>query len=134
MVIAYDSKAAGRLSQLFLKNEITKTYLALVKGELIPKNRGTIDHSLDGKKAITHFEVLEVKDGKSLLSLTIDTGRLHQIRRHLEIIGHPVMGDPKYGQGNKNRDGLKLLAKSLSFRDPWSQELRIFSISRTLTF
>lgn len=52
----------------------------------------------------------------SLLEVSIETGRLHQIRRHLAAIGHPVMGDPRYGEGNKNADGLKLVASRISFQ------------------
>ena len=120
MIIGYTSEGAAKLSDLFQKNRITKTYQAVVKGELERGLTQTINHSLDGKEAITHFEVLRNAQGMSHLNLQIDTGRLHQIRRHLEAIDHPVMGDPKYGRGNKNRDGLQLLAKSLSFVDPWT--------------
>jgi tRNA pseudouridine32 synthase / 23S rRNA pseudouridine746 synthase len=133
MVIGYESQAAGRLSELFLKNQITKTYLAIVRGELSVGEKRTINQSLDGKSAITHFEVLKSGKGLTLLKLTIETGRLHQIRRHLEIIGHPVMGDPKYGRGNKNREGLQLMAKSLSFIDPWTKQLRLIELDQDLS-
>jgi tRNA pseudouridine32 synthase / 23S rRNA pseudouridine746 synthase len=133
MVIAYNSQAAGMLSELFLKNRITKTYQAVVKGELPVGYTQTINYSLDGKEAITHYEVLAATAGKSLLKLRIDTGRLHQIRRHLEFIGYPVMGDPKYGKGNKNRDGLKLLAKSLSFIDPWTNKTMDYELNQNLS-
>ncbi len=122
MIIGYSSEGAAKLGELFQKNKITKTYQAIVLGELERGLTQTINESLDGKEAVTHFEVLANKDNMSLLTLKIETGRLHQIRRHLEFIKHPVMGDPKYGKGNKNRDGLKLLAKSLSFVDPWTLE------------
>lgn len=133
MVIAYNSQAAGMLSELFLKNKITKTYQAVVKGELQKGSKQTINYSLDGKEAITHYEVLDSGEGKSLLKLRIDTGRLHQIRRHLEFIGFPVMGDPKYGKGNKNREGLKLLAKSLSFIDPWTKKTMDYELEQNLS-
>jgi tRNA pseudouridine32 synthase/23S rRNA pseudouridine746 synthase len=122
MIIGYTSESASKLGDLFQKNRITKIYQAIVKGEIERGHKQTINESLDGKEAITHLESLENKDGKSLLSIKIDTGRLHQIRRHLEFIDYPVMGDPKYGRGNKNRDGLKLLAKSLNFLDPWTHK------------
>ncbi len=133
MIIAYTSEAAARLSELFLKNKIQKTYIAVVKGVLPKGKKETINESLDGKEAITHFEVLEVKENTSLLSIKIDTGRLHQIRRHLNFINHPVMGDPKYGHGNKNREGLKLLASSLEFIDPWSREIVKVSLPNSLS-
>ena len=133
MIIAYTSEAAARLSELFLKNKIQKTYLAVVKGVLPKGKKETINESLDGKEAITHFDVLEVKENTSLLSIKIDTGRLHQIRRHMNFINHPVMGDPKYGHGNKNREGLKLLASSLEFIDPWSRERVKVSLPNSLS-
>ncbi len=54
--------------------------------------------------------------------MTIETGRQHQIRRHLESIGHPVLGDPRYGAGNKNRDGMRLAAVFLAFEEPFTGE------------
>lgn len=133
MVIGFTSEAAAKLSDLFQKNLINKAYEAVVKGEMKPGLKGTINESLDGKEAITHYEVLKVDKGMSHLRLKIDTGRLHQIRRHLDFIGHPVMGDPKYGQGNKNREGLKLLATSLSFQDPWSRQPIEITLEKSLT-
>lgn len=133
MIIGYSSEGAAKLSDLFQKNKITKTYQAIVKGEIERGHKQTINELLDGKEAITHFEVLSNGQGSSLLSIKIDTGRLHQIRRHLEFIGHPVMGDPKYGRGNKNKDGLKLLAKSLSFVDPWTKRPVDISVSTDLS-
>jgi tRNA pseudouridine32 synthase/23S rRNA pseudouridine746 synthase len=133
MIIGYTSESAAKLGDLFQKNKITKIYQAIVKGEIERGHKQTINESLDGKEAITHFESLENKDGKSLLSIKIDTGRLHQIRRHLELIDHPVIGDPKYGRGNKNRDGLKLLAKSLNFLDPWTKKSVDLGLEACLT-
>jgi tRNA pseudouridine32 synthase/23S rRNA pseudouridine746 synthase len=54
------------------------------------------------------------------------SGRKHQIRRHFDMIGHPVMGDPRYGKGNKNAEGLQLLATSLKFKCPFTHEKRVF--------
>ena len=126
MLVGYRSEAAAKLSDLFVKNNIQKTYEAIVLGETIKAQ--TINHSLDGKEAISHVEVIEAKEGLAHVRIKIDTGRLHQIRRHLEIIGHPVMGDPKYGKGNKNRDGLRLIATELSFEDPWSNKSATYTL------
>lgn len=128
MVVAYDGKAAHALSELFQKNAIEKTYEAIVLGELQRGQRETIDASLDGKRAVTHIEVLETHPSSSLLRIKIETGRLHQIRRHLDFYGHPVVGDPKYGKNNKNREGMKLLAQSVKFTDPWSRSEVTFAL------
>lgn len=127
-LIAYTSEGAAKLSALFQENRIKKTYEAVVLGTMTPGRKETIDASLDDKEAITHFEVLDSSEDFSLLRVDIETGRLHQIRRHLDHIGHPVMGDPKYGKGNKNREGLKLLASSLSFIDPWDRKQKTWTI------
>lgn len=133
MLVAYTSRAAAMLSDLFQKNKIHKTYEAIVLGEMERGHRETIKASLDDKEAITHIEVLGNRNGKSLVRAIIETGRLHQIRRHLDFIGHPIMGDPKYGQGNKNKEGLKLEATGMSFMDPWLKEIQNFQLKSSLT-
>ncbi len=127
MIFAYNTKAAGLISDLFQKNLIHKEYEAVVLGSMKPGLKETIQASLDDKTAITHYEVLESNVERSLLKVHIETGRLHQIRRHLDSIHHPVMGDPKYGRGNKNKDGLQLIAKLLSFEDPWENKAKTWT-------
>lgn len=131
-IIGYTSEGAAMLSKLFQENKVKKIYEAVVLGSLTPGKKQTIDASLDDKEAVTHFEVLDSSEEVSLLRIEIETGRLHQIRRHLDHIGYPVMGDPKYGRGNKNRHGLKLLASELSFVDPWDKKLKSWSLPRHL--
>lgn len=133
MLVAYNQKAAAYLSDLFAKNTIKKEYEAIVIGTLTPGRKDTITASLDDKEAITHFTVVDSDERCSLLKVTIETGRLHQIRRHLDFIGHPIMGDPKYGKGNKNREGLKLVASKLSFQDPWLRKVQEFELPHHLS-
>lgn len=133
MLVAYHSKAAALLSDLFQRNSIKKEYVTIVLGELPLGHTQTIKASLDDKEATTHFTVSDSQNNRSLLKVTIETGRLHQIRRHLDSINHPIMGDPKYGKGNKNREGLKLVAASLSFIDPWTRQLVSFSLPDSLS-
>ncbi len=134
MLVGYTSEAARLLGDLFQKNKIKKEYEAIVLGELPVGSKRTINSSLDDKEAISHIEVKESSNGKSLVRVQIETGRFHQIRRHLDGIGYPVMGDPKYGKGNKNRDGLKLLAFSMSFSDPWSKQTVSYQLENGLSF
>lgn len=122
IIFAYTNHGAAVLSQLFQNSQIEKIYEAIVLGEMQRGMRQTVNHALDDKKAITHFEVLDSSNGVSLIRVKIETGRFHQIRRHLNSINYPIMGDPKYGKGNKNKQGLQLLASSLSFFDPWLEK------------
>jgi len=131
MLIAHHRRAAADLSKLFEDRKVEKAYRVEVlgkAGELGEKR--TINAALDGKEAITHFEVEKFNDyiNASTLLVSIDTGRKHQIRRHLAAIGHPVMGDPLYGEGNKNRDGMQLKCIALTFRCPLSGGIRRFTL------
>lgn len=121
MLVAHTADAASGLSRLFRENLITKKYRAVLRGDAGPVGtEKIIDLPLDGKKAKTAFTVLsnDKEKNTSIVDVSIESGRLHQIRRHFDMIGHPVMGDPKYGRGNKNREGLRLTAYYLSFRCP----------------
>ena len=125
MLIAHSKEAAARLSELFQKNLILKKYRVEVLGDLAGRCRkGTIDLPLDGKTANTEyeFESYDPASNTSTADVTIRTGRLHQIRRHFDMIGFPVKGDPKYGKGNKNKEGMKLVAYALQFVCPFKRE------------
>ena len=123
MLLAHDRNAAARLSELFQQGMIAKKYRIEVLGDLGAKGRqGTIDLPLDGKHAVTMYEVESYHRGSDTTTagVTIKTGRLHQIRRHFDMIGFPVMGDPRYGKGNKNTAGMRLSAVSLRFICPFT--------------
>jgi tRNA pseudouridine32 synthase/23S rRNA pseudouridine746 synthase len=66
---------------------------------------------------------------RAVLEVRLDTGRLHQIRRHLDALGHPVIGDPRYGKGNKDPDGLRLVAYVLQLRCPYSGRPLAFQLA-----
>ncbi len=122
MLIAHSRCAAERLSEIFRKNLIVKEYRAEVLGNAGSTGHcGRIVFPLDGKPSATEFEVMSfsVEKNTSIVNVRIKTGRLHQIRRHFDMIGFPVMGDPKYGRGNKNREGMRLRAVSLRFLCPF---------------
>lgn len=129
MVVAHTSTMAAKLSALFTTHAIEKNYQVAVRGEL--PSAGRIEAELDGKTAVTHYQRHAFSEheenceaGVSLASITIDTGRKHQIRRHLELIGHPVLGDPQYGRGNSDERGLQLVAVRLAFQCPLRQHAR----------
>jgi 23S rRNA pseudouridine1911/1915/1917 synthase len=95
VVFARTRAAAARLSALFAGGEIRKTYLAVVEGELA--NKTSIDSPIGGKHALTSVKPLASANGVTLIEAEIETGRTHQIRIHLASIGHPVIGDRRYG-------------------------------------
>jgi tRNA pseudouridine65 synthase len=135
LVFARTQKAANALKLDFMKRRVKKSYLAIVVGE-VPES-GTIDRPLkdrDGKMltALTRYQRVRVWSwGDRTLSLVKadpKSGRLHQIRRHLDGIGFPILGDEKYGDARANQEAKKafgvtralLSAVELSFQHPGS--------------
>lgn len=117
LLVAKNQRSKNRLSKLFQDRKVEKTYLALVRG--IPRtDTGRIEASLKrhehnrkkisidsrGKNAVSIFRVLEVYKNAALLEVRIETGRTHQIRVHLASIGHPIIGDPIYGDNKINEE------------------------------
>lgn len=119
MVLAHQQKTAAELSQLIQQQQITKKYQVLVLGTLDAAliAAGQINAKLDGKACETRFSVVPNWHDSSttLLDITLISGRKHQIRRHFADLGHPVMGDPRYGTQNQDPAGLGLQAVELSF-------------------
>lgn len=120
-------------------NEIVKTrkYVAIVEGILETKeatlksyleenNEGYVYTSKTGKLAITHYQVKKEKNNYSLLDIDIKTGRKNQIRVQLKDIGHPIVGDKKYG---KKADRMYLAAYELSLINPITNKLDIYKVN-----
>lgn len=140
LIIAKNDKAHINLSEQIKNREITKKYVALVRG-VIKENNATIDMPIgrsdkdrkkmsvrkDGKNAVTHFDVIKRYSRYSYLDIKIDTGRTHQIRVHLAEIGYPIVGDGVYSNGKNpfNVTGQMLHAKSLEFKHPITGEILI---------
>lgn len=121
-VVAYTHKAAAQLSAQFQQRKVEKKYQAIVLGVVGTLGQVVeINASLEGKSAQSFVRVLRVSEGHSWVEVEITTGRKHQIRRHLDILGHPVMGDPQYGRRNKNQSGLKLWASFLRLDHPFKK-------------
>lgn len=140
LVVAKNDTAHVHLSKQLQERSMTKKYWTLVHG-VIPHEHGTIDAPIgrdpknrqqftvikSGKEAISHFKVLERLKNFSLLEVSIETGRTHQIRVHLKYINYPVAGDKTYGPGKTIKgEGQFLHARSLEFVHPRTQETMIF--------
>lgn len=147
IVVAKNNHAHQRLSEQLEDHSMGRTYVALVN-EVIETPTGIIEAPINrdpsnrikyttnhaGRYALTHFEVLETFAHNTLVKVELKTGRTHQIRVHLEFIGHPIVGDPLYRQGvgqmkgqlARLDDGQFLHAQSLHFVHPTSGEAMNF--------
>ncbi|MBF0426393.1 MAG: RluA family pseudouridine synthase [Magnetococcales bacterium] len=112
LVVAKNDAVHAALAEQFAAHSVTRRYLALIRGLPRP-HQGTIDApigrhptrrtrmavtSRHGRRAVTHFTILERFAGLTLIACRLETGRTHQIRVHLAHIGHPVLGDPVYSR------------------------------------
>jgi 23S rRNA pseudouridine1911/1915/1917 synthase len=137
LVVAKDDEVHRLLKALLQRREITREYAALVEGRP-PSRTGTIDAPVgrdrrartrmstdtdEGRHAVTHFEVEEALPSTTLLRVRLETGRTHQIRVHLQAIGHPVAGDPEYGHAGLLGLARQFLhARRLAFAHPVTGE------------
>jgi 23S rRNA pseudouridine1911/1915/1917 synthase len=135
LVVARSAEAHRRLKHALQAREITRGYVALVEGRP-PARTGTIEAPIGRdrrvrtrmstdtdapREAVTHFAVAEALPRTTLLDVRLETGRTHQIRVHLEAIGHPVVGDPEYGTAGRLGLGRQFLhAARLAFAQPFT--------------
>jgi 23S rRNA pseudouridine1911/1915/1917 synthase len=132
LVIAKNNQSHLDLARQFAEHSIKKEYLAIVKGRVefdenvieapiarhaTRRKNMAVDFSDKAKSAKTHYRTLKRSNDFSLLELKPFTGRTHQLRVHLDFIGHPILGDKKYGKGNEF-SRLALHAKTLGFTHP----------------
>ena len=131
MVLARSERAYSVLKQAFRDKAVDKTYQALVQGHPAPFS-GTIDAPIGrhpghewkmaivggGRESVTHYETLEAHRAATLVEVSLETGRTHQIRVHFAAIGHPCCGDPLYGSD-------PALAKRLGLDRQWLHATRL---------
>ena len=138
LVVAKSNRAHEKLSEMLKEHDINRIYMAVAEG-IIREESGKVDapigrHPVDrkkmavntknGRRAVTHFKVLERFKDATYLELKLETGRTHQIRVHMSFIGHPLLGDEVYGKKNQKfgLEGQALHAKLLGFRHPVTNE------------
>ncbi len=137
------------LSEELSKRKVNRKYIALVYG-VINNDTGTIDApigrsifdrkkmmvtDINSKDAITHFKVLERYKNATLIECTLETGRTHQIRVHMEYIGYPIVNDPVYGKRKLINDfGQMLHAKTIGFEHPITKKYMEFSVDAPKEF
>lgn len=140
LLFAKNEKIKHAIQETWLTTIKERTYIAAVEGE-VKRESGTITSYLNeskafivyssqnpkvGKKAVTHYKTLKSNKDFSLLQVNLETGRKHQIRVHMQDIGHPVVGDTKYGSKIKPIGRLGLHALGLVFTHPKTKELCSF--------
>ena len=128
LVLTYNKSLCAFFSEQWSKPMVQKFYLARVVGNVQELKVGKIEIALEGKEAITEILKIEVIGNEALVHINLHTGRYHQIRQHLNMLGCPIKGDPRYGEGNKNQTGLELLAFELRLPDPRSKTQRVFRL------
>lgn len=141
LMIAKNDKASLSLTEQLKNHTCKRRYQALVYGTIV-ENKGKINAPIgrskddrkkmavvaDGKQAITHFTVVKRYKGFTLIECQLETGRTHQIRVHLDYIGHPLVGDTTYGRRKVIGDqGQFLHAKIIGFNHPTTNQWMEFN-------
>lgn len=136
MIVAKNNKAHQILAQDLAEHKINREYIALIKGEFLsdtatidaPIGRDRINRkrmcvtNLNSKNAITHIRVIERYKNFTLIKASLETGRTHQIRVHMDYIGHPIFNDPVYTKDNTTEFGQFLHSASIDFVHPHTKE------------
>ena len=135
-IVAKHMLSGGILSSMVAERAIHREYLAIVRGHISPES-GTIDAPIgrkgdsiierqidyiNGERAITHYTMQEYKNGHSLLSIHLETGRTHQIRVHMKHIGFPLIGDYLYNPDMEYMTRQALHSHRLQFTHPITGE------------
>jgi len=131
IILAHEKKVAAAFSQMFSQRLLDKRYQIIVHGEFSADNTVTVSDPVDGKSACSHFNRIkyDVDRDLSLLDVTIESGRKHQIRQHSASLGFPVVGDRLYGLPGDTED-LQLTAWQLAFDCPITGKSRHYQLDK----
>jgi 23S rRNA pseudouridine1911/1915/1917 synthase len=136
VLFARTSKALSRLNELSRNREIQRRYIAEVEGVIIPA-QGTLVHFLihgehkahvvnrdteGAKRSELSYRVLEERPHTTVISVSLNTGRYHQIRAQFAAAGHPIVGDWRYGSKIQGDEEIHLACTEVSFRHPVTKE------------
>lgn len=141
LIIAKNALSASILSNQMKKREIHRTYLAVVSGipeketdtitaPIARKENSAIERCVDfinGERAVTHYQTVASKEDYSLLKLSLETGRTHQIRVHAKYIGNPLLGDYLYNPDFSKIQRVALHSYRLNFVHPITEKPMSFS-------
>ena len=142
LLVAKNPAVVPILNRQLTNKTLSRQYLAKVAPNFNQPNTGIIDLPIgqdpndqrkrvvtpNGLHAITHYEVIKKSSKYTLLKLTLETGRTHQIRVHLQSLGYPILGDPLYNPAYPNSQDLALTAYRLSFNLPFSFDRKTISL------
>jgi len=139
LLIAKTRIALAELGRQFERRQVKKNYSAIVAGKL--REQGIVNIPVEGQEAFTEYHLARsIPSLKtnfiSLVDLFPLTGRTHQLRKHMSGIGHPIIGDGKYGKGFPllRGKGLFLAATGISFKHPFHQSEQTFQVSAPYKF
>ncbi len=132
IILAHSKKTAAAFSKLFENRQIQKQYKAIVEGSPVQlKLPYIISGDIDGKPAISKIIAINPLDNnKTSITIEIETGRKHQIRKHLSASGYPIVGDRLYGSG-QSKENLQLQSYYLKFNCPLMNTVREYSLKQT---
>jgi 23S rRNA pseudouridine1911/1915/1917 synthase len=122
IIYAKTKSVQEKVMDLFRNREISKMYIAFVRGRLV-RRQGEINRPVDGKSAVTCYQVIDERKDFSVVELFPQTGRKNQVRVHFMEIGHPLVGETKFARRKDSPVKIKrvcLHAAALSFRHPFT--------------
>ena len=130
VIVAHKKKTAAALAALFEQRQIEKHYQAIVEGQF-PATQ-TLSMPIDEKPAASHIRTLSSNQQFSRVHIAIETGRKHQIRKHLSSAGYPIVGDRLYGSDQQQTQDLQLCCYQLKFQCPVSHQAKDYLLEDSL--